>query len=181
MSVAGLSPGLGSTSSDSNSGTASNFCKCIWGNLIALELSFLTWKCESFIFPLHLLVFFFFLKRCLLKVIFYLFFWLYHETWRILAPWLGIKPMPLAVEAWILNHWTARKVPLFRFQWPHSTNTGEGIISHFSLWYIREGLETTVDLSVRDVVSQQTGKWESHCCYIGCEIKRKKWQISSFV
>ena len=30
---------------------------------------------------------------------------------RILVPRTGIEPMPLAVEAWSLNHWTAREVP----------------------------------------------------------------------
>ena len=30
---------------------------------------------------------------------------------RILVPQPGIKPVPPAVEAWSLNHWTAREVP----------------------------------------------------------------------
>ena len=30
----------------------------------------------------------------------------------ILPPQLGIKPAPPAVEAWSLNHWTTRKVPI---------------------------------------------------------------------
>ena len=33
----------------------------------------------------------------------------------ILAPQPGIKPAPLAVEAWSLNHWTTREVPLLPF------------------------------------------------------------------
>ena len=31
----------------------------------------------------------------------------------ILVPWPGIDPMPPAVEAWNLNHWTAREVPIY--------------------------------------------------------------------
>ena len=30
----------------------------------------------------------------------------------ILAPQLGIEPVPLALEAWSLNHWTTREVHL---------------------------------------------------------------------
>ena len=30
----------------------------------------------------------------------------------ILAAQLGIEPMPLAVEAWSLNHWTIREAPM---------------------------------------------------------------------
>ena len=29
----------------------------------------------------------------------------------ILVPWPGIEPMPPALGAWSLNHWTAREVP----------------------------------------------------------------------
>ena len=39
------------------------------------------------------------------------FFWLHCAACRILVPWLGIKPLPSAVEVQNLNHWTARKVP----------------------------------------------------------------------
>ena len=31
----------------------------------------------------------------------------------IIVPQPGIEPMPPAVEAWSLNHWTAREVPKF--------------------------------------------------------------------
>ena len=31
----------------------------------------------------------------------------------ILVPWSGIEPVPPALEAWSLNHWTASKVLLF--------------------------------------------------------------------
>ena len=39
------------------------------------------------------------------------FFWPCHTTYGILVPWPGIKPLPPAVEAWSLNHWTTREVP----------------------------------------------------------------------
>ena len=34
-------------------------------------------------------------------------------VYRLLVPWPGIKPMPPALEAWSLNHWTLKKVPHF--------------------------------------------------------------------
>ena len=37
-------------------------------------------------------------------------FWPCHEACRVLVPQPGIEPMPPAVEAWSLNHWTAREV-----------------------------------------------------------------------
>ena len=39
-------------------------------------------------------------------------------TYGILVPQPGIKPVPYAVEAWSLNHWTAREVPKFQFLMP---------------------------------------------------------------
>ena len=33
------------------------------------------------------------------------------QSMQILVPQPGIEPMPPAVEAWSLNHWTAREVP----------------------------------------------------------------------
>ena len=42
----------------------------------------------------------------------FLFFFLPHCTaCRILVPRPGIEPVPSAVEAWSLNHWTTREVP----------------------------------------------------------------------
>ena len=38
-------------------------------------------------------------------------FWLHRAACRILGPWTGIEPTPLAVEAQSLNHWTTREVP----------------------------------------------------------------------
>ena len=39
------------------------------------------------------------------------FFFFLATSCCILVPWPGIEPMPSAVKAWILNHWTAREVP----------------------------------------------------------------------
>ena len=39
-------------------------------------------------------------------------FGLCHVACRILVPLSGIKPVPPAVEAQILNHWTTREIPL---------------------------------------------------------------------
>ena len=46
---------------------------------------------------------------------FFFFFWSYHVACKILVPWPGIEPMPPALEAQSLNHWTAREVLPFFF------------------------------------------------------------------
>ena len=38
-------------------------------------------------------------------------FWLRRAAYRILVPQPGIEPVPPAVEARSLNHWTTREVP----------------------------------------------------------------------
>ena len=40
----------------------------------------------------------------------FFFFWPRHAACGILASRPGIKPVPPALEAWSLNHWTAREV-----------------------------------------------------------------------
>ena len=37
--------------------------------------------------------------------------WLLPTAYGILVPWPGIEPLPPAVEAWSLNHWTSEEVP----------------------------------------------------------------------
>ena len=37
----------------------------------------------------------------------------------ILVPQPGIEPVPPAVEVWSLNHWTAREIPDFVFNWQY--------------------------------------------------------------
>ena len=39
-------------------------------------------------------------------------FWLHHMVCGTLVPWHGIEPASLALEAWSLNHWTTREVPI---------------------------------------------------------------------
>ena len=48
-------------------------------------------------------------------LMFFSFFWLCHAACGILDPQPGIEPMPLALEARSLSHWTAREVPMFSF------------------------------------------------------------------
>ena len=43
--------------------------------------------------------------------IFNFIFWPHFRACEILIPWPGIKPMPPAVEAQSVNHWTSREVP----------------------------------------------------------------------
>ena len=49
------------------------------------------------------------ITHSLLCVLF--FFWQSREACGILVPRPGIQPVPPAVEAWSLNHWTTREVP----------------------------------------------------------------------
>ena len=46
---------------------------------------------------------------------FFFFFWPYHMACGLLVPQPGIEPVPPAVEAWSLNHWMAREVPVYVF------------------------------------------------------------------
>ena len=43
--------------------------------------------------------------------LFFFFFWPHHGACGILVPRPRVEPEPPAVEAWSLNHWTAREVP----------------------------------------------------------------------
>ena len=45
------------------------------------------------------------------------FFLPHHVACRILVPWLGIKPVPLAAEAWNPNQWITREFAAFCFNW----------------------------------------------------------------
>ena len=49
------------------------------------------------------------------KNCFLFFFWLHCTAFGILVPWPGIEPKPPEVEAWGLNHCTAREVPIKTF------------------------------------------------------------------
>ena len=53
----------------------------------------------------------------LTSVYFYLFtFWPLQVACGILVPGPGIKPLPLAMETHILNHWTTQEAPLNYFK-----------------------------------------------------------------
>ena len=43
---------------------------------------------------------------------FFFFYWLHGMAWGIFFSLPGIKPIPPAMEAWILNYWTTREVPI---------------------------------------------------------------------
>ena len=55
------------------------------------------------------------------KALDFLFYWPYHSVCGILILWLGIQPLPSALEAEHLNHWTTIKVPwmdgIFKEKW----------------------------------------------------------------
>ena len=54
-------------------------------------------------------------KRMSRVYIFMYLFWPSRAACGILVSWLGIKPLPPALEAWGLNHWTPREVPSVQF------------------------------------------------------------------
>ena len=59
------------------------------------------------------------LKDMHTKAVMISFFYLFifgHTACGILVPQPGIEPGPPALEAWSLNHWTAREVPHFCFR-----------------------------------------------------------------
>ena len=49
--------------------------------------------------------------NCIWDFILLFFFWPHDVARGILVLQSGIEPVPPAVEAWILNHWTAKEVP----------------------------------------------------------------------
>ena len=56
-------------------------------------------------------------------IFFFSFFWLRRAACRILDLRPGIKPVPPAVEAQRLNHWTTREVPIMFSIGPRSKNS----------------------------------------------------------
>ena len=51
----------------------------------------------------------------LFKKVTFIYFCSFCATCGILASRPGIKPVPSALEAWSLNHWVTREVPLFQY------------------------------------------------------------------
>ena len=64
---------------------------------------------------------------CQTCILFCFVFWPCHAACRILVPWPGIEPMPPAVEAQSLNHWTAREVPDLHFESPFCNFVAVGL------------------------------------------------------
>ena len=79
------------------------------------------------------------LSHAFLTVLNFFFFWLCYAAFRVLVPWPGIKPLPPALRAQSLNHWTAREVSNgLEFQrWPfHISGTLKLCpVKAFPMWY----------------------------------------------
>ena len=59
----------------------------------------------------------FHVNSVMLDIFLYCFFWPGRVARGIFIPKPGIEPVPLAVEAWCLNHWATREVPqMFDFR-----------------------------------------------------------------
>ena len=52
--------------------------------------------------------------RCCLKIIIILIYFNIFLACGILVPWPGIEPMPPALAAWSLNHWSTREFPCLK-------------------------------------------------------------------
>ena len=68
--------------------------------------------------------------------------WPHWKAPRISVPWPGIEPLPLAVEAWSLNHWTTRKFPtcfLSPKQQSQKVLKRDGLREHPNLWIRFQG------------------------------------------
>ena len=61
-------------------------------------------------------VFFWYFGCCNILIVLFVCLFLPHwEARGILVHWTGIEPMLLVLEAWSLNHWTTREVPVSCF------------------------------------------------------------------
>ena len=104
-------------------------------------------------------------------------FFLFLETWEILVPQPGIEPMLPAVEAWSLNHWTAREAPLSlclscflpslkSFSWSNAfPSTNYGALNSFSwLCSFRTQHKTTSPLPSENAPERGSiRKWKRAC------------------
>ena len=101
-----------SHSSEAHVGFSSNFYCCAFK--FTSLFSYSVWSAVNHtqcIFPLRLCSFH--LWKLDVGLFFFFFFWLHHAAYEILVLQPGIKPAPPALEAWSVNHWTAREVPRF--------------------------------------------------------------------
>ena len=65
---------------------------------------------------------------CVARILFSVCVCPYCDIWGILILWLGIKPIPSALEAWVLNHWTNREAPTMSFLKLHGISSNVRII-----------------------------------------------------
>ena len=65
---------------------------------------------------------------CVARIFFFFFFGPCCAICGILVLWLGIKPIPSVLEAWILNHWTNREAPTISFLKLHGISSNVRII-----------------------------------------------------
>ena len=97
-------------------------------------------------------------------------FWLHRVACGILVPWPGIKPVSPALEAWSLNHWTAREVLICELKKKNLTaNFIYLFLIYFWLhWVFIAGLG--LSLVVVSGATLCCGAWASHCggfCFCG--------------
>ena len=85
------------------------------------------------------------------------FFWLCSLACRILVPWTGIKPGPLAVKGWNPNHWTTREFPAQFLIWLFFL-----ILSCMSCLYILE-INPLLVASFANIFSHSMG-----CLFVFC-------------
>ena len=64
----------------------------------------------------------------------------------ILVPQLGIEPMPPALEAWSLNHWTAMEVPRVPV---YFLNDLAGLLVFFFFFFFRREWKTYTETLIK--------------------------------
>ena len=64
----------------------------------------------------------------------FIYFWPHLAECGILVPWPGLEPVPPAVEAQSLNHWTARDAPLLLFKCKKKKKINRKLFKVHNVW-----------------------------------------------
>ena len=90
---------------------------------------------------------------------FFFFFWPCHAACGILVPQPGIEHVPPALEAWSLNHWTSREVPMLLFLDEDTLHERSGLLdSETNSWTLCISMDTKLRfLMSKDTVDKIRG------------------------
>ena len=92
-----------------------------------------------------------------------------------LVPWLGIEPIPLALEVWSLNYWTTREIPIGNFRYTKDDDIVVSWIQFSSVQLLRHVLlfVTPMDCSTPGfpVQNQHPEPTQTHVHHVGDAIQ----------